>query len=90
VREHVTCSIGIALAPDHAGDADLLMRHADLALYAAKDSWRSTYRFYETEMRLAADAVIVELHDRLVMQIELALLQRFPQFGGHHVPPLGG
>jgi hypothetical protein len=24
------------------------------------------------------------------MQLELALLQRFPQFGGHHVPALGG
>lgn len=67
-REHVTCSIGIALAPDHAGDADVLMRHADLALYAAKESGRSTYRFYETEMRLAAERrhlMTAELWDAL-------------------------
>ncbi|HEY0121866.1 MAG TPA: EAL domain-containing protein [Rhizobium sp.] len=55
VREHVTCSIGIAMAPEHADDADVLMRDADLALYAAKGSGRSTYRFYQTEMRLEAE-----------------------------------
>lgn len=55
VREHVTCSIGIAVAPQHGDDADVLMRDADLALYAAKGSGRSTYRFYQTEMRLEAE-----------------------------------
>ena len=55
VREHVTCSIGIAMAPEHGGDADVLMRDADLALYAAKGSGRSTYRFYQTDMRLEAE-----------------------------------
>ncbi|MDE1992627.1 MAG: EAL domain-containing protein [Rhizobiaceae bacterium] len=68
VREHVTCSIGIALAPDHADDADVLMRDADLALYAAKESGRSTYRFYQTEMRLEAERrhqLTIELREAL-------------------------
>ncbi|MEZ2222615.1 putative bifunctional diguanylate cyclase/phosphodiesterase [Rhizobium sp. RCC_161_2] len=68
VREHVTCSIGIAMAPDHANDADVLMRDADLALYAAKGSGRSTYRFYQTEMRLEAERrhqLTVELREAL-------------------------
>ena len=68
VREHVTCSIGIAMAPDHADDADVLMRDADLALYAAKGSGRSTYRFYQTEMRLEAERrhqLTVELREAL-------------------------
>ncbi|QND45840.1 EAL domain-containing protein (plasmid) [Rhizobium lusitanum] len=68
VREHVTCSIGIAMAPDHAEDADVLMRDADLALYAAKGSGRSTYRFYQTEMRLEAERrhqLTVELREAL-------------------------
>lgn len=55
VREHVTCSIGIAMAPEHGNDADVLMRDADLALYAAKGSGRSTYRFYQKDMRLEAE-----------------------------------
>ncbi|MFT4184208.1 MAG: EAL domain-containing protein [Rhizobium sp.] len=68
VREHVTCSIGIALAPDHSNDADVLMRDADLALYAAKGSGRSTYRFYQTDMRLEAERrhqLTVELREAL-------------------------
>ncbi len=68
VNEHVTCSIGIALAPDHADDDDVLMRHADLALYAAKESGRSTYRFYEPSMRLEAERrhmLTVELREAL-------------------------
>ena len=78
-REHVTCSIGIALAPDHAIDADVLMRHADLALYAAKESGRSTYRFYEAEMRLAAER-------RQVMTAELWEALEKRQFELHYQP----
>ncbi|KQV31602.1 diguanylate phosphodiesterase [Rhizobium sp. Root1203] len=74
-NEHVTCSIGIAIAPDHADDDDVLMRHADLALYAAKESGRSTYRFYEPTMRLEAERrhmLTVELRDALLKgQFEL-------------------
>ncbi|AYG63077.1 putative bifunctional diguanylate cyclase/phosphodiesterase [Rhizobium jaguaris] len=68
VREHVSCSIGIAMAPEHAADADVLMRDADLALYAAKESGRSTYRFYQTEMRLEAERrhqLTIELREAL-------------------------
>ncbi len=39
VDEHTVrtrASIGIALYPDHGADADLLLRHADAAMYAAK------------------------------------------------------
>jgi GGDEF domain-containing protein len=32
----VSASIGIALCPEHGANADLLMRRADLAMYAAK------------------------------------------------------
>ncbi len=72
VNEHVTCSIGIAIAPEHAAtDDDVLMRHADLALYAAKESGRSTYRFYRPEMRLQAERrhmLSAELHEALLKQ----------------------
>ncbi|PRD43246.1 GGDEF domain-containing protein [Phyllobacterium phragmitis] len=54
-EEYVCCSIGIALAPKHGDEVDLLLRNADLALHAAKADGRSTFRFYEQSMRLAAE-----------------------------------
>jgi diguanylate cyclase (GGDEF)-like protein len=46
----VGASVGIAVAPDDAGDAELLLKNADLALYRAKSDGRGTYRFFEPEM----------------------------------------
>lgn len=34
---HLTCSAGVTFSPDDPADADGLLRHADLALYAAKE-----------------------------------------------------
>lgn len=36
----LSCSIGIALCPDHGTDLDSLRRRADLAMYSAKQSGR--------------------------------------------------
>jgi diguanylate cyclase (GGDEF)-like protein len=47
-------SIGIALAPSHGTDLDQLLKHADLAMYAAKAGGRRIHRFFEPEM----DAVV--------------------------------
>ena len=46
----VGTSIGIALAPSDASEADDLLKHADLALYKAKEGGRGTLRFFEAEM----------------------------------------
>lgn len=46
----VSFSIGAAVAPNDATNADLLLRKADLALYRSKKDGRSTSRFYESEM----------------------------------------
>jgi predicted signal transduction protein with EAL and GGDEF domain len=43
-------SIGIAVAPTDAADADRLLKNADIALYRAKVDGRGTYRFFELEM----------------------------------------
>jgi diguanylate cyclase (GGDEF)-like protein len=42
----VTASIGISIFPDDAGDAAALMKHADIAMYAAKQAGKNTVRFY--------------------------------------------
>jgi diguanylate cyclase (GGDEF)-like protein len=43
-------SIGIALAPQDGCDLDQILKHADLAMYAAKAAGRRTYRFFEPVM----------------------------------------
>ncbi len=43
-------SIGIAIAPTDAAEADQLLMNADLALHRAKADGRGTYRFFEPEM----------------------------------------
>ena len=43
-------SIGIAFAPHDASDLESLIKHADLAMYAAKAMGRRTFRFFGAEM----------------------------------------
>lgn len=43
--------VGIALYPQHAQDIEQLQRNADLALYAAKNEGRNTYRVYSPLQR---------------------------------------
>ena len=42
----VTASIGVSALPDDAIDASALMKHADTAMYAAKQAGKNTLRFY--------------------------------------------
>jgi diguanylate cyclase (GGDEF)-like protein len=46
----VTASVGIAMAPDHGRSADDLMRHADIALYEAKNLGRDRAVFFTSAM----------------------------------------
>ncbi|MGE4124518.1 MAG: putative bifunctional diguanylate cyclase/phosphodiesterase [Pusillimonas sp.] len=50
---YVSASVGVAFYPGDASDAERLMRHADLAMYAAKDAGRSQFRFYDVKMHEA-------------------------------------
>ena len=43
----MTASIGISLFPDDAAAA-ALMKHADIAMYAAKQAGKNTCRFYSS------------------------------------------
>jgi diguanylate cyclase (GGDEF)-like protein/PAS domain S-box-containing protein len=45
----LTCSVGIALYPDHAGNAAELVTRADVAMYQAKDAGKNTWRIYRRE-----------------------------------------
>lgn len=47
-RVHIAASIGITLYPDDDSNADALIRHADQAMYQAKQKGKSSYSYYET------------------------------------------
>lgn len=61
---HVDSSIGIAIYPDDGQTFGELSRHADTAMYRAKESGRNRFVFFTEEMNRQA-------HQRLEMEIEL-------------------
>ena len=46
----VTSSIGIALYPDDGSDAQTLLKHADSAMYRAKELGRNNFQFFTEEL----------------------------------------
>jgi diguanylate cyclase (GGDEF)-like protein/PAS domain S-box-containing protein len=60
----IGASVGIAVAPADAGDADTLLKNADLALYRAKGDGRGAYRFFEATMDVWAQ-------ERRALEIDL-------------------
>jgi len=47
----VTASIGISLYPQDGEDAQLLMKHADIAMYYAKEEGKNTFQFYSKDIQ---------------------------------------
>jgi diguanylate cyclase (GGDEF)-like protein/PAS domain S-box-containing protein len=55
----VTPSVGIALYPDDGATAELLVKHADSAMYLAKSRGRANYQFFDHGMATSAYAELV-------------------------------
>ncbi len=53
---NVTVSIGVATCPQDGVDASSLLKHADLAMYHAKNSGRNNYKFFQSDMNKRAVA----------------------------------
>jgi len=61
----VSGSIGIASYPAHGKDVDTLLRHADMAMYQAKDSGKNTFVFYNEQMgESLSQRLLIEKHLR--------------------------
>ena len=52
----LSASIGIVVYPQCGETAEALMKHAEVAMYRAKEKGRNTYQYYAREMNSEADA----------------------------------
>ncbi len=77
----VGASIGIALFPEDGLDPQTLLKHADLAMYHAKQQGRSNFQFYSS--RLGAAAV-----ERLALERELRTALARNELELHYQPQL--
>ncbi len=66
---HVTASIGVAIYPIDNVDGDTLIRHADLAMYEAKQAGRDGYHIFDAKL----DQQMHEYHSQLE-RLHLALI----------------
>ncbi len=71
-------SIGISLYPEHGASYEILMDHADAALYQAKDQGRGCYAYFSEDQTIAARERIA-LETRLRRAIEQGELRVFYQ-----------
>ena len=80
----VTASVGIAVAPDNGVTADQLMRHADIALYEAKDRGRDCAVLFSEEMaRQVERRRAIELDLRTAIETNMLCLNYQPIVSCH-------
>ena len=80
----VTASLGVAVAPDHGVTADELMRHADIALYEAKDRGRDRAVLFSDEMALQVERRrTIELDLRTAIETDMLCLHYQPIVSSH-------
>ena len=75
----IGASIGIALYPDDAGSSQELLRHADVAMYHAKQIGRNTFQFFTPRMNF-------EISIRLKNESNLKFAHKNKEFINHYQP----
>ena len=77
----MSASIGVTLCPDDGDDVNTLLKHADIAMYRAKERGRNRYEFYSSEMGARAyERLTFETKVRSAVKREAFELYYQPQF----------
>lgn len=77
----LSASLGIALAPDDAKDAEELLRDSDIAMFHAKNQGGRRYEFY-------ADSMLEIAAKRLALEANLRRALQHEEFELHYQPKL--
>ncbi|MCX7148830.1 MAG: EAL domain-containing protein [Rhodocyclales bacterium] len=72
-RLRITSSIGISIFPDDGDEVFVLMKHADTAMYHAKEAGRNNFQFFAGQMKEQA-AHFFTMENRLRKAIEMGQL----------------
>ncbi|HWT07159.1 MAG TPA: EAL domain-containing protein, partial [Xanthomonadales bacterium] len=78
-EQFLTTSIGIAIFPNDGDDADALIKHADVAMYRAKERGRNTHQFF-------TPALAAALSSRLSQEKSLRKALERDEFVLHYQP----
>jgi diguanylate cyclase (GGDEF)-like protein len=81
----VSASLGLAYYPGDGDDIETLLRHADTAMYAVKDSGRNSWRFFSPDMtERLSQRLVLETGLRRALQPEAQelFLEYQPQVNG--------
>jgi diguanylate cyclase (GGDEF)-like protein/PAS domain S-box-containing protein len=71
---YTSASVGVAVSPCDGTDASTLLKHADVAMYAAKYQGGDSYRFFDSSMARSDDRLSLEVDLRsAVARQELVL-----------------
>ena len=66
---YANCSIGITLYPDDAEDSNELIKHADIAMYHAKEQGKNHYQFYSQQLNVDMQKQL-QINSRLRIALE--------------------
>ena len=79
LSQTLSASIGICLFPDDGETAEILMKHADIAMYRSKSNGRNALSFFNEEMMIAVDhRADLERRLRLALQERQLVLHYQP------------
>ena len=76
-EHHHTASLGIAMFRGHEKSVETLLKHADLAMYNAKDSGRNAVHFFDPAMQ-------TNLDERTLLETELRSALALDQLALHY------